>query len=116
MKLNEGLEHGLMLIGFYFCIFQLELNNHYGRNRSKVLNYLLHPETRGTVQLRSLDPYDPPLIDPKYLQNKNDFRMMLAGEGFSCIVYSIIPTNIFNLKVRCTIYCCRYAWFETDNL
>ncbi|KAJ8314711.1 hypothetical protein KUTeg_006861 [Tegillarca granosa] len=30
-------------------------------------------------KLRSLDPFDPPLIDPKYLQNNNDVRMMLAG-------------------------------------
>ncbi|KAJ8315586.1 hypothetical protein KUTeg_007736 [Tegillarca granosa] len=59
--------------------FMAPSNDQEFRNRSRVLNFLLHAENRGNVQLRSLDPFDPPLIDPKYLQNNNDVRMMLGS-------------------------------------
>lgn len=36
----------------------------------------LRPESRGTVTLASLNPYDAPAIDPRYLAEENDRRTM----------------------------------------
>lgn len=78
-------------------MFQMQSNDQKIRNNSKVLAliYLLHAETRGNVQLRSIDPNDPPLIDPKYFQNNNDVRMMLAGKVFPPILCIVIIFKIY---------------------
>lgn len=40
---------------------------------------LLHPKSRGTIQLQSSDPLDPPLIDPNYLNHPDDLKALLKG-------------------------------------
>lgn len=40
---------------------------------------LLHPKSRGTIQLQSSDPFDPPLIDPNYLDHPDDIKALLKG-------------------------------------
>ncbi len=39
----------------------------------------LNPESRGSINLRSADPADPPRIQPNYLQSDVDRRTMIAG-------------------------------------
>lgn len=45
---------------------------------------LLQPESSGSVTLRSADPFDKPVIDPKYLSDPagDDRRRLLAGLAF----------------------------------
>ena len=38
-----------------------------------------HPKSRGTVRLKSSDPFDYPLIDPRYLTEKKDITKFIAG-------------------------------------
>ncbi|XP_063403961.1 alcohol dehydrogenase [acceptor]-like isoform X2 [Mytilus trossulus] len=38
----------------------------------------LHPKSKGTIRLQSTDPFDPPLIDPHYLENPYDIKVMIA--------------------------------------
>ncbi len=40
---------------------------------------LLRPRSRGTVRLRSADPFDKPLIDNNYLADPEDLRLEIAG-------------------------------------
>ncbi|CAL1542137.1 unnamed protein product [Lymnaea stagnalis] len=40
---------------------------------------LLRPESRGTIKLRSSDPFDYPLIDPNYLHSKEDVDLLVRG-------------------------------------
>lgn len=42
-------------------------------------NILLHPKSRGTIRLQSTDPFDPPLIDPNYLDHPDDITNFLKG-------------------------------------
>lgn len=38
-----------------------------------------HPRSRGTVRLRSNDPFDHPVIDPQYLKDQTDVDEFVAG-------------------------------------
>ena len=40
---------------------------------------ITQPRSRGTVTLRSADPTDPPVIDPNYLCDPEDLRMLIDG-------------------------------------
>jgi len=39
----------------------------------------MNPQSRGTVTLRSSNPADPPIIDPKFLTNPFDRRVIIEG-------------------------------------
>ena len=52
----------------------------------------LHPKSRGSVKLKSRDPYDQPIIDPKYLSNYEDIDTLVKGMGY-CIY--LITTVVF---------------------
>lgn len=40
----------------------------------------LNPRSRGTVTLRSDNPYDPPVIDPNYLADPKDVDDLVEGK------------------------------------
>ncbi|KAK3584937.1 hypothetical protein CHS0354_021818 [Potamilus streckersoni] len=40
---------------------------------------LLHPKSKGTIRLRSRDPFDPPIIDPNYLAEEDDVKTLIRG-------------------------------------
>ena len=40
---------------------------------------LLDPKSFGTIRLKSSDPYDYPIIDPRYLSNENDIKTFIRG-------------------------------------
>ena len=44
-----------------------------------ILPILLHPKSRGTIRLRSRDPFDQPIIDPNYLHHPDDTKTLLTG-------------------------------------
>lgn len=41
---------------------------------------LLHPRSSGTVKLRSVNPFDKPVINPNIYSNLDDMKTMVEGE------------------------------------
>ncbi|XP_052699727.1 alcohol dehydrogenase [acceptor]-like [Crassostrea angulata] len=44
-----------------------------------IISILLHPKSRGTINLKSADPFDPPIIDPNYLDHPDDIKTLING-------------------------------------
>ena len=44
---------------------------------------LLRPRSRGTIRLRSADPFDKPVVDNNYLADPEDLRLEIAGIRFA---------------------------------
>ena len=44
-----------------------------------LLPTLIHPKSRGTIRLKSTDPFDHPSIDPRYLEEKKDIEVFTEG-------------------------------------
>ncbi|MGE5737598.1 MAG: GMC family oxidoreductase [Betaproteobacteria bacterium] len=47
-----------------------------------------HPQSRGRLQIRSLDPADAPTIEPRYLQETRDRQTLVAGIGMLREIYA----------------------------
>ncbi|XP_064107282.1 glucose dehydrogenase [FAD, quinone]-like [Macrobrachium nipponense] len=50
-----------------------------GRQSMTIMPYLLRPKSRGTIHLRSKDPFDLPVIDPKYFSSPEDIDTLIRG-------------------------------------
>lgn len=48
-----------------------------GRNYISFVLGLLHPFSRGHVHIRSSDPFDSPIIDPRFLNNGTDIELFI---------------------------------------
>lgn len=60
-----------------------------------VVLILLNPKSMGTVRLRSIDPLDHPMIQPNYLDKREDAQAMLRGVR---LIQKFLTTNPFKLQ------------------
>lgn len=51
----------------------------HANNTITVLPVVLHPKSRGTVRLLDKNPFSQPLIDPKYLSDIDDVKILVKG-------------------------------------
>ena len=61
---------------------------------------LLRPKSRGTVTLKSADPMEDPLIDPKFLSHPDDMKDMIEGYKKMMEILNIEPVNKY-IKQHC---------------
>ncbi|CRK92490.1 CLUMA_CG006030, isoform A, partial [Clunio marinus] len=50
-----------------------------GQTTISILPVLLHPKSKGTLRLKSKNFLDSPVINPNYLDNKDDIRKLISG-------------------------------------
>jgi choline dehydrogenase-like flavoprotein len=60
-----------------------------------LLPTLIHPESRGTIRLRSADPHTPPAIDPRYFSAKADLDLLVAGVKLAREIAAAEPLRRF---------------------
>jgi choline dehydrogenase-like flavoprotein len=48
-------------------------------NAVSILPVLLRPKSRGKVRLQSSNPWEPPLVDPKYLTDREDLDLIVEA-------------------------------------
>lgn len=44
-----------------------------------MLSILSHPKSKGSIRLKSADPFDYPIINPNYLQQPDDIKVLISG-------------------------------------
>lgn len=54
---------------------------------------LLQPRSTGTIRLASADPLAPPLIDPNYLADADDLRVVITGMKRAAEVFGTAPLS-----------------------
>lgn len=54
---------------------------------------LLRPKSRGTVRLRSADPFDKPIVDNNYLAEPDDLRLEIAGLRYAREILAARPLS-----------------------
>jgi choline dehydrogenase len=54
---------------------------------------VVRPMSRGTVRLRSTDPADPPLLDPRFLSAESDLRRLVGGIRESLAIAATAPLD-----------------------
>jgi choline dehydrogenase-like flavoprotein len=65
-----------------------------GLNTFQIFMVNSRPQQRGVVKIVSSNPEDPPLIDPKYLQNARDVAVSVEGNSnCRCMQYLNLFTN-----------------------
>ncbi|XP_018303610.1 glucose dehydrogenase [FAD, quinone] [Mycetomoellerius zeteki] len=64
------------------------------QNTITIAPVLLHPKSNGELRLRSSNSFDKPLIDPKYLSNKDDIDTLIEGLYF---VKKLLNTTVMTV-------------------
>lgn len=63
-------------------------------NVASLMPVLLHPHSRGVVSLRSSDPLEPPDIDPRYLSDPHDMKILYEGNKFMIVSYRSLNVTV----------------------
>ncbi len=95
VKSREGLEVPDLQIHFVAAL----MIDH-GRKKADRHGFMAHacqlrPESRGHIALKSLNPLDPPLIQPNYLATENDKRTLREGVKILRQVFAQRPLDPF---------------------
>ncbi|KAH7939949.1 hypothetical protein HPB52_019551 [Rhipicephalus sanguineus] len=79
---------------------------------------LLRPKSRGFVKLRSRNPYDPPLLDPKYLSHPDDIMTLVDAMKFSMAVAETPAFQRYGVRMWDLPFpgCDHYKHLSDENL
>ncbi len=84
-------------------LFDQVFEPYIGFNTMSIYPVLLRPKSRGFVRLKSNNPNDPPLMDPKYYEKEHDIKVLVEGMKIA-INLSLTPAlqkygvNLFQTK------------------
>lgn len=74
-----------------------------GKHCFSLFPVLLRPKSRGFIKLRSRDPHDPPIIDPKYLSHSDDVITMVNALRLTMKVGETPPMRRLGAKLVKTV-------------
>ncbi|XP_047740855.1 glucose dehydrogenase [FAD, quinone]-like [Hyalella azteca] len=86
VALQAGVDYGFLLsqaIEFKEEVYREYFAPYQGREGFGIGPMLTVPKSRGSVTLRSSDPFDQPLIDPNFLSHPDDMELFLKGIKFA---------------------------------
>ncbi|KAL7642612.1 UNVERIFIED_CONTAM: hypothetical protein RMT77_007176 [Armadillidium vulgare] len=71
------------LIGYNRSLYQQYFKPLFGQIGFSLGPILIRPKSRGSITLRSTDPFDQPNIDPKFLSHPEDLELMVKAIKFA---------------------------------
>ncbi|CAG2164495.1 unnamed protein product, partial [Oppiella nova] len=79
---------------------------------------LLRPKSRGYIRLRTVNPYDHPVIDPKYFSHPEDIHVMVEGMKVSIAIGISPPFRKFGSQLFRTAFpgCESYPFLSDEYL
>ena len=79
---------------------------------------MLRPKSRGYIKLRSTNPYEHPIIDPKYLTHPDDIHMMVEAMKICIAVGMTPPYQKFGAQLFQTVFpgCETYSFLSDEYL
>ena len=57
-----------------------------------MLLILLHPKSTGTLRLKSQNPFEHPILDPKYFKVKRDIDILIDGK-YEMFLTTVLPAT-----------------------
>jgi choline dehydrogenase-like flavoprotein len=80
-----------------------------------IASHLLHPKSRGTIELRSSDPYDYPIINPKYFSDPEDMKTIVEALKITQRMIETEPFRALNAKLFKKPEECDKPSFKSDK-
>lgn len=79
---------------------------------------MLRPKSRGYVKLRTANPYDHPIIDPRYLTHPDDIHAMVEGMKVAIAIGLTPAFQAFGAQLFQTIFpgCEAYSFLNDEYL
>ncbi|XP_076759087.1 alcohol dehydrogenase [acceptor] [Xylocopa sonorina] len=114
MPLGASRDNGVVLkesMGISEKVYNEYFSPNLCKNTITIAPVLLHPKSKGEVKLRSNNPFDSPLIDPKYLTDKDDIAILVDGIKF---VKKLIKTNAMR-SIGASIYKKHFPGCENET-
>lgn len=107
-----GSQNTGMMTEMYNAVFK-PLEN---RRAFQFLPMLLHPKSKGTLKLRSKNPFDKPIINPNYFKDEQDLKTLVAGIKEIIRVTSSRQFNGINAKLyEVVVPGCEAFTFNSDD-
>jgi hypothetical protein len=72
-----------ILVFVFYVVFQIteKLIKRSSSQEFTLAVFNLHPRSKRTIRLNSKDPFDSPRIDPRYLQDLYDVKVLISGKN-----------------------------------
>lgn len=87
-----------------------------GQQVASIMPVLLHPKSMGDVRLRSRNPFDPPIINPQYLSNPHDIKILYEGIRIVKRLINTPPLQSLGAKVhRKPLPACSMFEFDSES-
>ncbi|KAB0793887.1 hypothetical protein PPYR_13507 [Photinus pyralis] len=97
---SDGGKHLVNVVGYNDITRENYIEPLVRQSTISLIPVVLHPKSRGTVRLSNRDPYNRPLIDPKYLSDPYDVTILLKGIEIIKKIISTQPMQQLGAKLN----------------